>query len=81
MTTMIRVVLTIDQANQLMRPVRGKGGWQSLLRRLQARLSGVVLTLDHRDIRQVRKYRSSYGGGGWQSRLSFWTDTPIDIAA
>ncbi len=63
--------LTPDEVEMLSRPVHGQGGFQSLLRRIQKQLdaeSRLELTID--DIRQIVRYRSRYGGGGFQGRLN-----------
>jgi hypothetical protein len=73
--------LTRDDVEQLMRPIRGRGGWQSLLRKLQRQLVGQVLSLTAVDIGRIERYRSRYGKGGWQSRLSFLLTRRWDSAA
>lgn len=68
----VRVVidLTPDEAERLSRPILGQGGFQSLLRRLQAQLtddSQMVLGLA--DVRRIVRYQARYGTGGFQGRL------------
>lgn len=75
------IVLSDQEKGLLLRPVRGEGGWQCLLRRLQAQLSGSVLHLTIRDVERIRKYRDRYGSGGWQTRLSFLRRASLDVAA
>lgn len=75
------IVLTAAEVEQLRRPVNGQGGWQSLLRRLQSRLVGSTLTLSPSDLARIRKYRDSYGTGGWQTRLSFLRRVSLHEAA
>jgi len=75
------VLLSDSERDRLMKPVRGQGGWQRLLRKLQRQLSGKVLTLGQDDYRRVQQYRSRYGSGGWQSRLSFFRRVHLDSAA
>ena len=63
------VELTADQIGFLELPVRGKGGHQSLLRRLQSNLSGKRLRLTRTDCERVVRYSKEYGQGGFQTRL------------
>ena len=53
---------------RLMRPVRGRGGFQSLLRRLQPRVHGSVLAIEPADLEKLLRYTHAYGGGGFQDR-------------
>jgi len=55
---------------RLTRPVRGRGGFQQLLRRLQHRVHGAVLTVDDVDHEKLGRYSHAYGAGGFQSRTS-----------
>jgi hypothetical protein len=75
------IVLSAEELELLMRPVRGKGGWQSLLRKLQRQVSGATLVLDHSDVAKVCRYRDKYGSGGWQGRLGFLKRHKLDSAA
>jgi hypothetical protein len=65
----MRVELSEQDLEQLMRPVRGQGGWQSLVRRLQRQVEGNVITLTEEDQARILHYLLSYGTGGWQDRL------------
>lgn len=66
----IHLSLTASAAEVLRRPVNGVGGFQSLLRSLQASLSREdVLTLSPELAGRVATYVKNYGGGGFQGRL------------
>lgn len=55
----------------LMRPVRGEGGWNSLLRTLQDKIGRAGrLDLTPDEILRVRGYAEHHGVGGFQSRLA-----------
>ena len=55
----------------LMRPVRGQGGWNSLLRHLQGKLDRHGrMDLDSVEILRIRNYAEHHGVGGFQSRLA-----------
>lgn len=64
----MEVQLSETAAARLRRPVSGQGGFQRLLRKLQARLSGSVVTVDAADVEKLRRYSHAYGRGGFQTR-------------
>ena len=55
-------------AASLNRPVRGRGGFQSLLRKLQRQLQGTRLEVTEDDIERLVRYSLQYGKGGFQQR-------------
>lgn len=57
-------------ARGLAKPVVGKGGYQTLMRRLQKQTVDGVLTVSVRDMEMILRYILSYGGGGFQNRLA-----------
>jgi hypothetical protein len=67
----VRMIVPLSQAAReaLRRPIRGTGGFQTLLRRLQGQVNteGLVLTLE--DMEQLVRYGREYGVGGFQQRL------------
>jgi hypothetical protein len=66
----MKIQLTKPQRDHLMRPVVGVGGWQSLIRKLQAQTRGNVLTLTLHDGHKLLRYTLTYGRGGWQAQLA-----------
>ena len=66
----MKIQLHDDDIEQLMRPVRGQGGWQSLVRRLQRQVQGNTIEMSEEDQRRILHYLLSYGTGGWQDRLA-----------
>lgn len=55
----------------LMRPVRGEGGWNSLLRTLQSKVDRHGrLDLSSPEILRIRGYAEHHGIGGFQTRLA-----------
>lgn len=62
--------LSPHQLRALGKPVNGRGGHQTLLRRLQAQTTDGVLTIDNSDMEKILRYILSYGRGGFQSRLA-----------
>jgi hypothetical protein len=64
----MNVQLSQMSVTRLMRPVRGRGGFQQLLRRLQPRLQGSVLAIDLEDLEKLNRYAHAYGRGGFQER-------------
>jgi hypothetical protein len=77
----VTIALSDHELARLLMPVRGEGGWQRLLRKLQAQLNGSVLSLTAQDLARIRRYRDKYGNGGWQGRLQFLTRVTLDSAA
>ena len=66
----IIVTLTTKEATRLLRPVTGQGGWQTLTRKLQNRLTkDNKLMIYEGEIETIRRYTEDYGVGGWESRL------------
>lgn len=61
--------LSDDDLEVLSRPVVGEGGFQTLLRRLQASITGRELIVDEETLSMMSRYAESYGDGGWQERL------------
>ena len=57
------------RSNTLNRPLRGQGGYQSLLARLQSNMCGTRLRLTLEDCEKVVRYATQYGQGGFQERL------------
>lgn len=47
----------------------GDGGWQSLIRRVQAALDRSVLDMEEEVWDRIRAYAMNYGDGGYQSRV------------
>lgn len=64
------VQLTTEEAELLRRPIEGEGGFQSLLRDLQANLKpDNTMTIPAYRIEPINRYAHEYGGGGFQQRL------------
>ena len=67
--------------------IRGKGGFQSLMRDVAARVtSGAgVVRFDATDFERITKYATLYGEGGFQQRLrllvSSWTAQHVKMLA
>lgn len=68
---MKKITLDKQEMSQLMRPIVGQGGWQSLLARLQALLDQNTgeITLSDEDRGCLCRYAFDYGNGGWESQL------------
>jgi hypothetical protein len=62
------IELSATALARLLRPVRGRGGFQQLLRKLRTQLHGSTLTVDEDDIEKLDRYSHSYGLGGFQDR-------------
>lgn len=70
-TRNVTIILTEAEAEPILREVNGKGGMQSLLRRLQSKLNkkNRSIELTPKEIEQILKYGLNYGQGGFQDRL------------
>ena len=68
---MRKVLLADHDRNRLSRPIRGRGGFQSLLRRIAGGIdpSTGVLEISEADAGRVIRYCAKYGDGGFQGRL------------
>ena len=49
----MKIQLTDRQLAKIMRPVKGKGGFQTLLRRIQKQVSGNILTASNGRCRTI----------------------------
>ena len=65
----LHLELTNYQLEFIKRPIRGEGGHQSLLRKLQSNLDGRILRLNQDDCERLHRYATQYGQGGFQGRL------------
>ncbi|QOI42989.1 hypothetical protein Lepto782_12460 [Leptospira interrogans serovar Canicola] len=67
----MKIIIDISPAiiAELNKPVIGRGGWQSLLRKLKKNISGNQLILDVVTTAQIARYFSKYGQGGFEDRL------------
>jgi hypothetical protein len=65
----MRVQLSVSEAERLRRPVNGRGGFQSLLRRVQRSLTtDHIIDVTDQDFGRLVRYFFEYGYGGFQSR-------------
>ena len=64
--------LTEEEAEAFMRPVKGEGGFQSLLRVLQKKFDKKARTvkLEGDEIEKINRYTGQYGAGGFEDRLA-----------
>lgn len=66
----MKVVAFGDRALQLLKPVKGNGGFQSLMREMQARMQvRVEMDLPPEIVSRLDRYSLNYGRGGFQDRL------------
>lgn len=67
----MKIQLTEASLNRFKRPVRGQGGFQNLLRTIQAGINWTtgMLSISKADAERVIRYAARYGGGGFQGRL------------
>ena len=67
----MRVQLMDSELDLLTRPIRGSGGFQSLLRNITRNIDFTTGTVEipRSDVERIFRYSVKYGGGGFQSRL------------
>lgn len=65
----MKIQLTEGEAAKFRKPVNGRGGFQTLLRRVQKNIdANNVLEVSQADLEKIVKYFFSYGQGGFQER-------------
>jgi hypothetical protein len=65
----MKIQLSTAEIARYGRPVRGRGGFQTLLRRIAKQISpGGVLTISEADLEKLLRYSFQYGQGGFQDR-------------
>jgi len=64
--------LSPEDIEPILHKVKGQGGFQDLIKKLQKQYSGEkqTLVLDHHDINRMIRYSKRYGQGGFQDKLS-----------
>ncbi|HHY03979.1 MAG TPA: hypothetical protein GX534_02165 [Thermoanaerobacterales bacterium] len=64
--------LSPEDIEPILKEVKGQGGFQSLIRKLQRQYSREeqTLVLDYSDIKKMINYSQNYGQGGFQGKLS-----------
>jgi hypothetical protein len=62
------ITLTPTDTTLIRKPIRGRGGFQNLLRKLQSQLEGQQLEVSAADVERLTRYSAAYGGGGFQGR-------------
>ncbi|MCX7014592.1 MAG: hypothetical protein NTW86_18920 [Candidatus Sumerlaeota bacterium] len=66
----MQIAVEMETASRIAKEIVGQGGFQDLLRLLQAHLVGQSLEIPSRQIaRKILDYTSKYGEGGFQGRL------------
>jgi hypothetical protein len=66
----IRIPLSQQAQKAFAKPIVGKGGHQTLLRRLQAQIRDGELVISVADMEKMLRYMLSYGSGGFQQRFA-----------
>ncbi len=66
---MIMMLLTPAEVEWLSRPIRGRGGFQSLLRALTRHRTGNIQRVPDHLAERIHRYANKYGEGGFQGRL------------
>ena len=64
----MNIQLTDRQLAKISKPVKGRGGFQSLLRKIQKQIQGDVLEASEADVERLIHYSFDYGQGGFQEQ-------------
>ena len=64
-----RIAVSESLRRELVKPTSGTGGYQALVRDIQARLEGDELAVDDMLVERITHYAFDYGSGGWQQLL------------
>jgi hypothetical protein len=65
----MKIQLTPGEIARYEQPVRGRGGFQTLLRRISKQISPTgVLEVSEGDLEKLLRYSFQYGQGGFQER-------------
>ena len=66
----MRIQLAHEEAERFRPPIRGQGGFQSLLRRVRRNIDPTtnVLDISEADLERLVRYSFEYGTGGFQGR-------------
>jgi hypothetical protein len=73
------VSLTTSAWKSLRLPVKGSGGFQTLLRGIQRKMGTVGVLLTGAEVKRIWKYWHRTGTGGFQDRLAALLPALIDI--
>jgi hypothetical protein len=65
----MRFDLTAEEVAEIQRPVNGQGGFQTVMRGLQASLQGQHLELTDAEVGRILRYLT-YRPGGFEGRLA-----------
>ena len=77
----VQIPLSPAAQRAFAKPVVGKGGHQTLLRRLQQQISPEgVMTISVADMEKMLRYLLQYGKGGFQQRLAAATGRRVPKA-
>jgi hypothetical protein len=65
----MKIELSNLEVARISKPVKGRGGFQSLLRRIQNQIHGNILEASDGDIEKLVRYSFHYGQGGFQEQV------------
>ena len=71
----MKIQLSDRELAKITKPIKGQGGFQTLLRRIQKQVHGNVLEASETDIEKLIRYSFEYGHGGFQERAKTAADS------
>lgn len=70
----IVIEMDLDTRAALMKPIKGHGGFQSFIRRLQKQVRGKRIALTPEDMLRMHRYSVAQKKGGYQYRMGMLLD-------
>jgi len=62
--------LTEEQVLDLLKPIKGNGGFQSLVARIRGKINWhITVKLSDQELDALERYARKYGGGGYQGKI------------
>lgn len=65
----MKIKLSSEAKNKLLKPVEGNGGYQFFLKKLQRQFENGILELLENDLEKLKRYSEDYGNGGYQGQF------------
>lgn len=67
----MRIPITPEENALIDKPINSRGGFQDLMKRLQAgrKNQNTELEISREDAERIRRYATNYGDGGYERRL------------
>ena len=71
----MKIQLSDRELAKITRAIKGRGGFQTLLRRIQKQIQGNILEASDADVERLIRYSFEYGRGGFQEQAKTAADS------